>query len=639
MTSIAPRVALVAMPWPGLAEPSLGLATLKAELSRNAIPCRVHHLYIGLLRHVTQETYDAFSRMVGLNEFLFTAPLDDVDAVQLDRLLDVCADPEGTRPHPRYPTAVDLAEAALRVRNEIVPVYLEECADRVLADDPTIVGFTCMFDQTIASVALAEVLRRRRPDLMIVMGGYALFGEPGIEVLKTFPQIDAVVQGDGEPAIHRLALASVGADQLDRIPNVLTRGRSSACRTVRSDLATAPTPDFDDWFADVAALRDDDQVTITTRSLPLEGSRGCWWGQTSHCTFCGIDESSLQYRTKPAEIVLATLRDLRSRYGDHEFRFSDYILARHHYDDLLPALAREQPRFRLSCEIKANQSAARMQQIADAGFVEVQPGIESFSSELLREMGKGVRGIQNVATLKSGYLHRVVIHYNVLFGFPGEKVEWFQDLFARIPTIYHLVPPISRSLVQITRFAPLQADPERFDISIRASHDWRYDVMFSKEFLERSGMQLDNYVYCFERTFDTPPELAEAHRILVHQVEHWKNQHRQRDVVLFWERTRDGARFTDSRFGAPTVLDVDEVVWRVYQEFDQNPRSISDVRHTLGRTAGITPEAHDAALEQLVAARLVWREGRQALGLALPADTMRTHLKSHWKNEWISLRA
>ena len=239
MTSTTPRIGLVAMPWPGLAEPSLGLATLKAELRGQDVACRVHHLYIGLLRYLTRETYDAFSRMVGLNDFLFTAPLDDLDGAQLDRLLDVCADPEGTRPHPRYPSAVDLAEAAIRVRNEIVPVYLQECADRVLADEPTMVGFTCMFDQTIASVALAEVLRRRRPDLMIVAGGYAVFGEPGVEVLNAFPQLDAIVQGDGEPAIQRLALASVGADQLDLIPNVVTRGHARPARTALGDLATS----------------------------------------------------------------------------------------------------------------------------------------------------------------------------------------------------------------------------------------------------------------------------------------------------------------------------------------------------------------------------------------------------------------
>jgi hypothetical protein len=62
----------------------------------------------------------------------------------------------------------------------------------------------------------------------------------------------------------------------------------------------------------------------------------------------------------------------------------------------------------------------------------------------------------------------VVIHYNVLFGFPGEKLDWYKEMFARIPTTYHLMPPISRSLVQITRFAPLQVSPQRFDIGRRA---------------------------------------------------------------------------------------------------------------------------------------------------------------------------
>ena len=278
-----------------------------------------------------------------------------------------------------------------------------------------------------------------------------------------------------------------------------------------------------------------------------------------------------------------------------------------------------------------------MKALADAGFVELQPGIESFSSEVLSEMDKGVRAIQNVATLKLGYLYGMVIHYNVLFGFPGEELAWFKDLFSRIPMLYHLIPPISRSLVQITRFAPLQVDPERFDITRRATHDWRYDVIFSQDFLEQSGMQLDNYVYCFERTFDTSPELAEAHRILVHQVEHWKNQHRRRDVVLSWEPVADGGRFTDSRFGHAEVVDVDHVTWRVYQEVDGKPRAVSDVRRTL-EAEGLAPEAVDEALDHLADARLVWREGRQALGLAVPAEVARARVASNWKAEWITLR-
>jgi radical SAM superfamily enzyme YgiQ (UPF0313 family) len=155
-----------------------------------------------------------------------------------------------------------------------------------------------------------------------------------------------------------------------------------------ADLGAAPTPDFEDWFSDIEDLDQRDRIRITPRSLPLEGSRGCWWGQTSHCTFlCGIDESSLSYRSRPTDGVIDTLRELRSRRS--RISFSDYILARNHYEELLPILAEEEQPFRLSCEIKASQSLSRMDLLARAGFVELQPGIESFSTELLKAMDKG----------------------------------------------------------------------------------------------------------------------------------------------------------------------------------------------------------------------------------------------------------
>jgi radical SAM superfamily enzyme YgiQ (UPF0313 family) len=147
-----------------------------------------------------------------------------------------------------------------------------------------------------------------------------------------------------------LALASIGERQLEDIANVVTRSSLRPAHRAQADLNLAVTPDFDDWFRDVEQLDSADHVRIVTKSLPLEGSRGCWWGQTRHCTFCGIDEASLAYRSRSADDVLATLRELRSRYGDLEFRFSDYILARGHYQELLPKLEAEDPKFRLSCD-------------------------------------------------------------------------------------------------------------------------------------------------------------------------------------------------------------------------------------------------------------------------------------------------
>lgn len=629
-----PRVALVAMPWPGLSEPSLGLAVLAAELRRHNVSTRVHHLYVRLLEHLTQETYEVIGSTVGLNEFIFTSTIDDLDSSQLDHLLDVCSDRAGTKPHSRYKTPIDLAEASLRIRNEVIPAYLEDCADRVLTDDPTMVGFTCMFDQTLASAALARVLRRRRPDLLIVAGGYALFGDPGAQVLTTFTEFDAVVQGDGEPSVLALAEASVGRRELSSVPNVRTSSSPAPKAVALAELAEAPVPEFDDWFNDVRDLEQEHSVRVVVSALPVEGSRGCWWGEVSHCTFCGIDDETLRYRTKPAAKVLDELRVLRGRYGDLELRFSDYILAREHYDHLLPVLERESPRFRLSCEIKANQTPERMRQLAAAGFVAIQPGIESFSPGMLTRMAKGVRGIQNVATLKHGYLNRIVVHYNVLFGYPDEDPEWTKAMLAQLPTIYHLSPPISRSLIQVTRFAPLHSEPHRFGIYRRHRHDWRYDVMFSKAYLEETGFDLDRYVYTFERNFDQSAELVEAHNLLVHQVEHWKSQHRVRDVALTYDARPEGAVFADSRFGPAREIRLDESEWRVYQAIDEAPVLESRIPD---RTGGLSRDVCRAALDRLEEERLVWREGATVLGLAVPEEVHTSHVESNWKSSWLSL--
>jgi len=86
--------------------------------------------------------------------------------------------------------------------------------------------------------------------------------------------------------------------------------------------------------------------------------------------------------------------------------FPIYIFPHNFFTDLLPHLAEVTPHYDLQCEIKANQTAERVKAFADAGFSELQPGIESFDSNVLRLMDKGVTGIQNVHLLRQGYLQR-----------------------------------------------------------------------------------------------------------------------------------------------------------------------------------------------------------------------------------------
>src|SRR6266404_3046483 len=158
---LQPRVVLASMPWAPVTEPSIALGILHAQLKRNAISSRVLHANIALLRYVTFDTYLLVAGFWALNEFVFTESLSPgIDDDQLKALVERCmihlSGGGRGNTHSRYPDAASLVEMLLRFRDTVAPRYLEECAAEILADDPTMVGLTCLFDQTLASVALAK---------------------------------------------------------------------------------------------------------------------------------------------------------------------------------------------------------------------------------------------------------------------------------------------------------------------------------------------------------------------------------------------------------------------------------------------------------------------------------------------------
>jgi len=651
-------VVLVSMPWAPASEPSHGLAILRSCLLRAGHSAEVFHANSHFLRWVSFETSQFVADCWGLNEFVFTKVLDDeMDEAQLRALVSEAGVRASARGHVKYQSVAALCDLFLTLRQNIVPDFLDACAEHILCKNPMLVGFTCMFDQTIASAALARLLKRRAPDLRIAMGGYALEGPPGDVAAKAFPWIDYLVRGDGEEAICDLVqratsftmAATTGSFAVRADENrPLSRGGdlrvfgSDQNRLIRGpsiDLNTNPPPDYTDWFLDIETLEQGHKIAVRPEALYVENSRGCWWGQHKHCVFCGIDEETLKYRNKSPEVVLKMLHTLRDRHGCNvTFRFTDYIFPRAFYDTLLPKLAEVKPRFRLTGEIKANQTRERMQLFADAGFCELQPGIESFSTPVLRAMDKGVRGIDNVALLKYGYLNRIVIHYNFLFGFPADQLDDYDQMVEQVPLLYHLTPPISRSEVMVTRFAPLQVSPERFGTDPHLTHHDCYDVLFSDRFRRRYGFELDDYCYYFHRNFHFNPDLTRAYRVLVDQINHWKAQHNDRAVSLEYTLD-DDQRITicDSRFGAEVKYQLPEATGRAYLASDERPTNISRLVQVMAEKFGYSSSETDRALRELAELRLTWHEDDFIFGIAIEHDAVQERMASQWPKEWTSL--
>lgn len=626
------------MPWGALSEPSLGLAILKASLEKKNITSTVYHANIFILRYITAETYDFISRMWGINEFVFTKIIDDeeIDTIQDKYIIDFSIKGSIDLEHSVYRTKEDIYKLILQLRNKVIPLYLQECADEILKKQPTMVGFTCMFDQTLASVALAKIIKLKKPEIKIVFGGYAISNPVGANLLKTFPYIDAIVEGDGEVIIEKLANSSVGNCQLNSIPGVLTRSEIGIKKNMplpTIDLNKSSIPNFLDWFLNISSLKENDKVTVKTSVLPVEASRGCWWGEHNHCVFCGIDDETLKFRFKSPENFFLMLETLSDTYKENKFRFSDYILPKQYYKDVLITLAKKEPRYEIMSEIKANQSLERLSLLSNAGYVEVQPGIESFSSEVLKLMNKGVTGIENILTIKGGYLYKIIINYNILYGIPKEKPEWYLSMLEQMPNLYHLLPPTNRTETVITRYAPLYNN-----LSGKPKHHHSYNVLFSKKFLEKTGFSYDDFAYYFERTFDYKKELKTLYSMLVAQIDHWKEQHRQRDVYLNYSINSKEIKFYDTRFNkVENTFKLRGTAKEIYLLCNEKIISIKNVYEELSKIGVHNKSEINNAITMLDNKRLIWKEKNKILGLAIPIDTFKKYNNQSWIKSWSSI--
>ena len=189
-------------------------------------------------------------------------------------------------------------------------------------------------------------------------------------------------------------------------------------------------------------------------TIQFETSRGCWWGERHHCTFCGLNGATMTYRSKSSQRALDELVALTDRYPGHPVSVVDNILDHRYFKDFMPALAARRLGLELFYEVKANLKKAQVSLLRDAGVRVIQPGIESFSTRVLNLMRKGERGLHNIQLLKWCKELGVTPVWNLLWGFPGEPPEEYRAMADLLPLLTHLAPPISAMPIRLDRFSP-----------------------------------------------------------------------------------------------------------------------------------------------------------------------------------------
>jgi ribosomal peptide maturation radical SAM protein 1 len=320
-----------------------------------------------------------------------------------------------------------------------------------------VAGSTTTFQQTGPSVALLAQVKRRKPQAITAIGGANCEGEMARGIASLAAPIDYIFSGECESVFPEFLRRAVAGEPLPTEHIV----QGEAC----FNLDALPEPNFDEYFAqldNVFPSWREDQKDVW---LPCESSRGCWWGARHHCTFCGLNGQTMAFREKSPDRMIAEVRRLLLRYPTRLLAMIDNIIPYSYFRTVLPRLAKELPPVQMFYETKSNLTLEQVVLLRRSGVDRVQPGIEALSSSLLRRMKKGVLARQNLALLRYGRATGLGLTWNLLYEFPGDQREDYDEILALLPLIHHLPPPTGIYGVSLDRFSPYFKEPDAYGVS------------------------------------------------------------------------------------------------------------------------------------------------------------------------------
>ncbi|WP_234329850.1 RiPP maturation radical SAM C-methyltransferase [Streptomyces viridochromogenes] len=612
------RVTLVSMPWASIDTPSLALGVLAAKL-RDTIPeLSIDVRYVNVecaewmlevLTDAKRHDYDFFalkSYFMGCGDWVFSSALygdkawrvhefaDELRNQLSDREIDVC---------------MRLHDAA----SDFINIQARAIAET----KPDLVCFTSTFQQNVASLALACRLKELLPQVKCVMGGANCDGDQGKGLHRAFDCIDFVVRGEGERVFPELLRRLMASDGTADIPGLCWRDEHGAHANPMSDRLLAsteiPMPDHSAYFERIA------KTAVSSWIEPrvaIEAARGCWWGEKHHCTFCGLNGSSMTFRSKSPKVFVQELEEMASQYKILDFYAVDNILDMGYLDTALRDIAQSPYDYRIQYEIKSNMKYHQLERLRDAGIVSVQPGIENLSSKVLRIMDKGVSGAQNVRMLRDAESLGLTVAWNYLYGFPGETSEHYLSVISQLPMLHHLHPAEGTSRIALERFSPYFDRPE-LGFAYRWPHR-QYAMIY-----DLPESELHKIAYLFETVEHGIG--GEVLTLLERALSLWGEQHYTSS--LSYQDFGDGILLSNTRpdFDWSTVeLRAPEEVFLFRALY--RPRTLASLISELGK-AGIPLDADPSSVVRALVTKWQW------LGLVFSDDGCYVHVVTTAENQ------
>lgn len=297
--------------------------------------------------------------------------------------------------------------------------------------DIDVLGFACYIWNIEMTLHVVDMVKAVRPDIKIVLGGPEV-SFTADELLERCPNIDYIVQGEGEEAFHALITAlQLGNDGLDPvIPGVRGRRDGSILGSLEavevSDLSSIPFP-----------YTEEDMEDLEHKIIYYESSRGCPFS----CQYC-LSGNKNTVRFFPQKRTLEELQWFID-HGVKQVKFVDrtFNCAPHHHRPLMEFMRDSDTDMNFHLEMEPELMTEWETNIlceTPPGRIQIEVGVQSTHKKTLDAINryndwpyiqKSIRPI-----IQAGRTH---VHMDLIVGLPHEDFnrfgQSFNDLFSLQP--------------------------------------------------------------------------------------------------------------------------------------------------------------------------------------------------------------
>jgi len=607
------KVALISAPWPLYNRPSIQIGTLKTHLIKTFPELKVdaHHFYLKVAEVLGYKRYQAISERTWLAETVYAALLYPENLEGIKKVF--------------YKKAK--GKTLLRdIRFDFLTRQVQEVSEKFIQSIDWgrygLVGFSICLCQLTASLYFIKKIKKRFPTLFIVVGGSMFTGEAIRNIFKVFPEIDIVVNGEGEIPLSRLVSCLTDVEGKKRIPSikgiVMPAGAEKEPEisfNQMKDLSNLSLPDYSDYFNFLRSLGPEKNFFPT---LPMEISRGCWWqkknedGKSKGCAFCNLNLQWDGYRTKKPEQVVSEIEDLTTTYKTLSIAFTDNLLPLKTSRDVFRRIIKLKKDVHLFGEIRAATPRQDLYLMRAAGMQEVQIGIEALSTRLLKKLNKGTTAIQNIEIMKHCEMLEIQNSSNLIVHFPGSDEKDVAETLKNLDFTFSFRP------LRMVHFwlglgSPVWQDPKTFGLKAVFNHG-NYTGIFPSDVVESMQFTIQAYrgdLGCQKKLWQPVKKKLKAWEkayAKLHQGPRHENILSFRDgrsFLIIRQRRLDGEPLTHRLEGTSRAIYL----------YCQKHRALKRI---IDRFPSIPPDRFEPFLKMMVDKKLMFRENDRYLSLAVP---------------------